>query len=457
MVPRSTWGRASAGIAVVSVASVRASGAGSSAQAVRMHAAITSESARGSRLFDMSNSLDQREEETLAATEGADVLRNGIHVLTATILVAAILTSVRMPLEQAAINLVLLALFAVVYFAGSFYLDRMSFTWKLVWLTGLTIIWITDILFAPAGMYLLFVLFFFYLRVLGMVWGVIAVIFGTAVSVGVQFPQGLSFGGVMGPVVSALVTVAIFYALERLHEINRERAALIQELMDTRQQLAETERAAGVAGERQRIAHEIHDTLAQGLSSIQMLLHAADRDLEGAGNVAKARERIDLARHTASDNLQEARAMIAALQPVALSQTSLVGALKRMSEGFAASGEVDIEVDCEGEVTQLPMKLEAVLLRIAQGAVGNVAKHANATRARITVTYGPDEVRVDVVDNGQGFDAEAVALKPAGLGHIGLSAMQRRAEEVGGDVAIGSTPGHGTAVSVSVPLTKVED
>lgn len=145
--------------------------------------------------------------------------------------------------------------------------------------------------------------------------------------------------------------------------------------------------------------------------------------------------------------------MIAALQPVALSQTSLVGALERMSEGFAAAGELDIEVDSDGMVHQLPMKLEAVLLRIAQGAVGNVAKHANATRARITVTYEDKGVRVDIVDNGDGFDLAAVQSRPAGLGHIGLAAMKRRAEEVGGEVVIESTLGHGTAVSVSVPLT----
>lgn len=400
----------------------------------------------------MSNSLEQGELETFESSEGAEIMRNGVHILTATILVVAILMSVQMSLPLAVLNLLLLSVFAALYFVGSFYLERMNVAWKLAWLVALTVVWIADILIASAGIYLLFVLFFLYLRILGMVWGSIAVIFGTAVSVGIQFPQGLSFGGVMGPVVSALVTVAIFYAFKSLHEINTERTALIRELVDTRQQLAETERAAGVAGERQRIAHEIHDTLAQGLSSIQMLLHAANRDLEGEVNVDKARERIDLARHTAADNLQEARAMIAALQPVALSQTSLVGALERMADGFAATGELDIAVESDGAVHQLPMKLEAVLLRIAQGAVGNVVKHAHATRARITVTYNDEGVRVDIVDNGEGFDVDAVQSQPAGLGHIGLAAMKRRAEEVSGEVIIESTPGHGTAVSVGVPL-----
>ncbi|WP_290454380.1 sensor histidine kinase [Corynebacterium stationis] len=401
----------------------------------------------------MSYSLDQDELEAIESSEGAEIMRNGVHILTATILVVAILMSVRMDLSLAVLNLVLLSLFAGLYFVGSYYLERMTGVWKLAWLIALTVVWIADILVASAGIYLLFVLFFLYLRVLGMVWGSISVIFGTAVSVGIQIPQGLTFGGVMGPVVSALVTVAIFYAFTRLHEINTERTALIRELMETREQLAETERAAGVAGERQRIAHEIHDTLAQGLSSIQMLLHAANRDLDGDINVDKARERIGLARQTAADNLQEARAMIAALQPAALSQTSLVGALDRMAQGFAAAADLNIEVEADGEVTQLPMKLEAVLLRIAQGAVGNVAKHAQATRARITVSYSDDAVRVDIVDNGVGFDVKAVESRPAGLGHIGLAAMKRRAEEVSGEVVIESSPGNGTAVSVSVPLT----
>ncbi|NYM59668.1 sensor histidine kinase, partial [Salmonella enterica subsp. enterica serovar Typhimurium] len=86
-----------------------------------------------------------------------------------------------------------------------------------------------------------------------------------------------------------------------------------KELIETRSQLAATERDAGMVAERQRIAHEIHDTLAQGLSSIQMLLHSADRDLDKQ-DADKARERIELARRTAADNLHEARAMIAALQ-----------------------------------------------------------------------------------------------------------------------------------------------
>ena len=89
----------------------------------------------------MSNSLDQRELESLESSEGADVMRNGIHILTATILVVAILMSVRMSLAAAAFNLVLLSVFAALYFVGSFYMDRMSYALKLVWLAALTVVW----------------------------------------------------------------------------------------------------------------------------------------------------------------------------------------------------------------------------------------------------------------------------------------------------------------------------
>ena len=382
-----------------------------------------------------------------------DVLRNGIHILASTLLVVSIFSSVRMPIDQAFINLILLSAFAGVYFGGSLYVDRWHRGAQWLWILVLTGLWGIDLFIAPAGIYLVFVLFFLYLRVLDMSWGIFLIIFTTSAAIGAQLPNGLTFGGVMGPVVSALVTVAIHVAFTTLQRMNNERGELIEELIETRSLLADTERKAGINDERQRIAHEIHDTLAQGLSSIQMLLHAADRDLESEEK-AKAQQRIALARSTAADNLQEARAMIAALQPVGLSETSLSSALTRMTEGFAATGGLTIDVDAEGAVRQLPMKVEAALLRIAQGAVGNVVKHAQASRARVTVTYEDDEVRLDVVDNGVGFDVAEVQQRPAGLGHIGLSALSRRAEELAGEVIIDSAPDEGTAVSVSIPLER---
>lgn len=378
-----------------------------------------------------------------------EAFRNGIHILTATLLVVAILTSVGLPLRQAILNLVLLAAFAVVYISGSIYIETWPRPAAYLWLIILSVIWVADTMVTPAAIYLVFALFFLYLYVLDLGMGSVFVVVATLASIAVQIPEGVSFGGIMGPAVSALVTVAIFFAFRALARMNAE-------LVETRSQLAATERDAGMIAERQRIAHEIHDTVAQGLSSIQMLLYAAERDLD-QGGVDRAREHIELARSTAADNLHEARAMIAALQPAALADASLEGALDRMAQNFASTADFEVEVESEGERYQLPMKVEAALLRIAQGAVGNVVKHAGATRARITITYASDEVRMDVVDNGRGFDVAAVESSPAGLGHIGLAAMSRRAEELGGKIVIESAPGSGTALSVSMPLAKDVD
>lgn len=386
---------------------------------------------------------------------GASTLHNGIHILTSVLLIIAVGDSLRQELAAGAVTLALCAIFAFLYFYGS----GMWETWgngpRVAWVLLLTAAWFALLPMSQAAVYLIVTMFFIYLRVFDDRRGIIAVLVATAVVIAVQIPGGLTFGTVMGPMVSAVVVLAIYYAFQRLWQVSRERQELIVQLMDTRTKLAETQREAGIVAERERIAHEIHDTVAQGLSSIQMLLHAADRELIATGLDEAARApvatRIQQAREAASENLAEARAMIAALQPVALDENSLDTALQRVARSFSAAGQLEIGVEIDGTERELPMKIEAVLIRVTQGAVGNVVKHASASRARITVTYGEGDVRIDVVDNGKGFDPEAVAKRPVGLGHIGLSAMRRRVEEVGGTLDVESAPGEGTAVSVAIP------
>lgn len=417
------------------------------------------------KLLAMSTSLESAESGHKAKSRPVDAaaasgegLRNGQHILTSVLLILSLVSCVRMPINMALINLVLCALFTFLYFSAGG--GRISWpdTARWAWVTALTAIWLLMMPVSDVGIYLILSLFFIYLDAFRGRAGVIAVIAATATAIALQIPHGLTLGGVLGPAISALVVVAIHLAYRRLAVVSQERHELIVELMATRTELAETQRAAGIAAERQRIAHEIHDTVAQGLSSIQMLLHAADRDLAATGlnpdEQQPVRTRIDQARRTAQDNLAEARAMIAALQPASLSQGTLEEALNRIAESFGASGDIAIDVDVEGETGahELPMKIEAALLRIAQGAVGNVVKHAHATRARITLTLSPDVARLDVVDNGAGFDPEQVAARPAGLGHVGLDAMRRRAAELGGTLEVESSPGGGTAVAVAIPL-----
>lgn len=384
---------------------------------------------------------------------GATALRNGTHILSALLIVVGLGSSARAPLPVFAVSCILLLLWGFVYFYGNDWREGATHLQQLVWLLLLSVIWVVMLPIVPVSLYMVFPLFFMYLEIMPDVRGLIAVFAGTAIAIVSQYPHGLTIGGVMGPIVYALITIAIDYAFRTLYKVNQENQKLIDELIETRSQLAETERAAGIADERQRIAHEIHDTLAQGLSSIQMLLHVAEEDLlsktpESTGRSA-ALTKIDLARSTASDNLSEARAMIGALQPATLTTTSLEQALHRVVQPII---NVDFVINVEGDERQLPMRTEATLLRVAQGAIGNVAKHSKAKNCHITLTYEEDQVRLDVVDDGAGFDPEKISQRPASLGHIGLNAMKQRAAELGGELIVESSPGNGTAVSVALPV-----
>ena len=383
------------------------------------------------------------------------VLDTGIAALTVALLLVSLGDVFRMTVERAAVLVLLVGVFAYIYFFGAVNMRRWNPVGRFLWMFALTGVWAVAMMLTPVAVYWVFTLFFLYMRTFAGWLGVIGVIAVLAMSIAVQVPSGLTLGGVMGPAVSALVVITITYAFKTIARVSTEREELIDELVSTQQALALTEREAGVAQERQRLAHEIHDTVAQSLSSIQMLLHAAERDLMSTNlteeELASPLRRIEAARSSASDNLAETRAMIAALTPAPLSDTSLAEALQRIATSFAHTGDITIDVTIDGQPRQLPMRVEAGLLRIAQGAVGNVVKHSGATKARVTLTFAPHEVRLDVVDDGTGFEVDALPQRPSGLGHIGLDAMRTRAGELGGELIAESAPGGPTAVSVSVP------
>ncbi|GAB3076587.1 sensor histidine kinase [Corynebacterium aquatimens] len=407
----------------------------------------------------MSSIRTRRPRESLAPSApvpDSRALDTGVTALTLTLLVVSLGGVMGQGWFHGAILLTTIVAFGGLYLVGVYAMRAWSTPLVIVWILALTGVWVVAMMESPVAIYWVFTLFFVCMRAFAGWVGILCVGVMLLIAVAVQVPDGLSFGGVMGPAVSALVVVLIAYAFQVIARVSSERAQLIDELVSTRDKLAETERAAGVVQERQRLAHEIHDTVAQGLSSIQMLLHAAERDLLATGlsdeQLASPLRRIEVARRSASDNLAETRAMIAALTPAPLSENTLVEALERIAQSCSQTGDVEIEVDVAGTAVQMPMRSEAGLLRIAQGAMGNVVKHAEATRCRVTLTYEPDEVRLDVVDNGKGFDVEATPARPSGLGHIGLDAMKTRAQELGGDLVVESSPGGPTAVSVSVPL-----
>lgn len=231
---------------------------------------------------------------------------------------------------------------------------------------------------------------------------------------------------------------------------SEERQGLLEELAAARDELAAAEREAGRLGERQRLAREIHDTVAQEFTSIVLHLEAAEAALADLG---VARKHLDQARRTARHGLAEARRLVQALRPELLDGRSLAEALERLARRWSEETGVAaaLELDGDGDGRRLPRELEATLLRAAQEALANVRKHAAAERVTLTYSRIGDLAVLDVQDDGRGFaPADADAAGPGG--GFGLIAMRERAEKLGGRLLVESAPGEGTTVVVELPV-----
>ena len=234
---------------------------------------------------------------------------------------------------------------------------------------------------------------------------------------------------------------SLFYGrwVSRIIAQSAERAEIIDQLEATRAELSAAQHEAGRMAERQRLSADIHDTLAQGFTSILMLIQAAQADLDGSH--PRAGKHLDLAARTARESLAEARALVAELAPAQLDGSTLPDALRRLSQ---APGP-DTSFALSGTPRPLAVATEVVLLRVCQEALVNVRKHACARSATVRLGYEPDAVRLEIIDDGSGFD-------PAGVsGGYGLSGMRTRVAEAGGTLAVHSSPGAGTRVSAAVP------
>lgn len=386
----------------------------------------------------------------LAVTPVFAGLRTGLHVLFLALTALVITRAVIAPTDSSAAIVTVSIALSVTYGLGAF-IRRCAPAHRrllaLSWLGALTVEWLMLLWLSPDAAYLVFPLFFLFLHLLGRRWGSAAIVTSTIVVICALGLQGeWTVGGVVGPLVGAGVALLIGLGYQALAREAEKREALMTELLDTRGQLAATEHESGVLAERARLAREIHDTLAQGLSSIQMLLHAAERadpDRQGI-------EYIQLARETAAANLVEARRFIRELTPPQLDAHGLGGALNRLARTQWATEGLTVNVEVS-DVVALPMHLQTALLRIAQGAIANVIQHAHATAATITLTVEQQELRFTVVDNGSGFDPLMPLKNVMGKSDsFGLQATQERVEQLGGTLTIDAAPGRGTTLTVNL-------
>lgn len=322
------------------------------------------------------------------------------------------------------------------------------------WVLALAAAWMASTFVSAAYVWIAFPLFFLVLFALGRVAG--PLVLGVVALWAVVAPLisdeswSLGIGEILGPLVGAVFSLIAHAVYRRLLlETDRNRQ-LVAQLRAAQSELADSERRKGIAEERQRLAQDIHDTLAQGLNSIVMLGRGARATHPEA---AEAFLRIE---DTARENLADARRLVRDLADRAPT-TTLEQALRDVISRAEVLGEQPRwELRVDGTPRELPPAQVETLHRAAQSLVANVQRHAEAQRCVLTLAWWPGRVSLDVVDDGRGFDPSA-----AHRGHEGgdgLRLLRARLSRAGGTVAIDSAPGEGTTVGLTLPtLTEESD
>lgn len=323
---------------------------------------------------------------------------------------------------------------------------------RFIVILGVIVLWFVLVNLSPAYYFTLFGLFGLIFRQLPIRYGVVAVLILMGFFTYEQMADAGATVSLTDPTIwmflfTALGAIVLGVWITAIIGQSMRRRQLIEQLEATRSELAAAERRAGILEERQRLAREIHDTLAQGFTSIVMHLEAAEQALPtDPGGVQK---HIDKARQTARASLDQARRVVQDLRPDLLEQGSLPDAIDRAAARWRAETGLEVRTSVTGVPVPLPSDIEVTLLRAAQEALTNVRKHAQATEAQLTLSYMPDTVILDVQDNGVGL---AGAEPSQFTGGYGLQAMRERASLCGGTVALESDPGEGTTVVVTIPL-----
>lgn len=356
-------------------------------------------------------------------------------------------------------------------------------SWRNLPHLGLTVVlWAATFLIGPHGVWIAFALDFGVLYALPLLGGLLGLVVVTAIAV-IGFAAWGPDGGaaqVVGPAIGALVALAVVLAVRALQQEIDQRTRLAERLLAARSTIDQQEREAATAAERDRIARELHDTVAQSALSIQMMLDAAlaawDRPGDGDGAApgdggtaptTEGPERDDdvirgAGHHDARSLVREARAAAARTSAQtrrfvdgdaadAIRGEDLPDLLAEVARDASPSGRPEIRVRCDAtpqDLADLPARTAHTLLRLAQTVTANVVQHADADRAIITLSRDGDDLLLDVVDDGIGFDPD----RETGFG---LRTARARAASVGGRLTIESAPGSPTAVQASLPLPDV--
>lgn len=370
--------------------------------------------------------------------------RFALHLIT---VLLAVVTAVR----AAAVGVPLLpamlasGVFLAWYGAGAAFARGRSARW---WLCGLGILWFGMLVISAEFVWLSFPLLLLAGHLLR-AWPSVAFavpVLIAAILAPILHQTPISFAHIAGPLLGGGFALAISLGYDALlrDAIERDRliASLVRaqdEMAALQEELAHTQREAGAIQERTRLARDLHDTIAQELSS--MVLFARSRDAERMPQIES------LAQHSLTD----LRRIVAALAPAELEGSALAAALERMLNTLHDDIHVEVELQVDPALPALPTSVEVVFLRVAQSALANVRQHAQAKSVAVALVQVEAAVQLTVADDGIGF-SESDAHRSASATSYGLTAMRSRLHEFGGELDLRTAPGQGTTLRASVPV-----
>ena len=377
---------------------------------------------------------------TTAATSRFNRIDTAVHLGFALLLVAS---AVRYVMRHSpADNLLVLGLAAsaCVLYAVIAVLSQRRRPWAL-WMFVLVAVWAALVIAAPSFAWCSFALFFLCRTAFtGAVAYVAAGAIAAATAAGLfRLSDGTDLAMALGPLAVGALLTLIYDRIERDAAAQRSLHAAIALAQD---QLAASERRAGIIAERERVSREIHDTVTQGLASSLLLLEAANRTWPDPS----ARQDLVQAGRLLRQNLSETRSLVHDLASPGLDASPLPEALHQAASQYFPGTRLLVT----GQPRPVPPDVRHTLLRVVQSAAANIKLHAAARNATVTLGFLPDTVTLDVYDDGAGFDPVAVA-PPSDAGGYGLRAMRQRVEQLGGVFAVESTPGEGTIVAAQLP------
>lgn len=317
------------------------------------------------------------------------------------------------------------------------------------WLAVITLLWHALVALSINFVWLLFPLVLLFIHLLPRVAGLIAAVVLWAIAAfvpGYLHPEDWTVGAVIGPAIGTIFAVVIYYAYVALHREADHHREIAEQLQSAQEELIAAEHQAGQLEERQRLSREIHDTVAQGLSSILLVSRAAQRSLAQEDQDTAASQ-LSTIESVASDNLDEARRFIRDLASPSAG-TVLPIALQRIIDQTivrqrALGDGLEVRLNLVGATNRLlPDPVSMTVVRATQEALANVVRHAHASLVVVTFEVWDSAIALDVVDDGRSFDGD--------YGY-GLRGLKARVENLGGKLVIET--GEGTALAVRIPLT----